>query len=220
MNKSKTEIFDLFIFGYLAVYSSASGYGGKHAFLQCMKVYVFGHKTMNNKFQYLIFIKMDKIDLFRAFYTQSSKYYADKLDKFDNGKKYSFNFWAGFLGIVWFCYRKMYLQGFIIFLVAVFIAIITKLLISLINPNDLSNALYNQFLNWILSFVILGFLGNVLYIKKSKKVVGEFISKHDLENIDNSKVNILREKGGTSVTAAIMCAGLFALIQILAKLYT
>jgi hypothetical protein len=161
---------------------------------------------------------MKRIDLFKAFFTQESKYYIDKLDKFEQGKKYSFNFWAGFLGVIWFCYRKMYIQGLIVFLSALTLATITGILISLFNPYDESNIQYNQFINWIISFIILGFICNTLYIKKSKKTLDEFISKHDLENFDNSKVNELREKGGTSLIYALICAGLMIFLQILPKL--
>ena len=163
---------------------------------------------------------MERIDLFKAFYTQESKYYADKLDKYEQGAKYSFNFWAGFLGLIWFCYRKLYVQAIVLFLLTFVLATITGIVLWLIIPDKQLIASYNNAILWTLSFVILGFLGNALYIKKSKKIVEDFISKNEIENIQNSMTSELREKGGTSTTAAIVCVGILAVLHILSKLIT
>ena len=158
---------------------------------------------------------MERIDLFKAFFTEESKYYADKLDKYEKGTKYSFNFWAGFLGPVWFCYRKLYVQAIVLPLLNLVLYIITAFMLLLIIPDEQIIAPFYKAFIWILSFVIFGFLGNSLYIKKSKKIVEDFISKNVIENITNSMTPELREKGGTSMTAALVCAGIMIALQIL-----
>jgi len=163
---------------------------------------------------------MERIDLFKAFYTQESKYYADKLDKYEQGIKYSFNFWAGFLGLIWFCYRKLYVQAIVLLLLTFVLSILTVLMLWLIIPDEQIIAPFNKAIIWSLSFVILGYLGNALYLKKSKKIVEDFISKNDIENINNSMTSELREKGGTSMTAALVCAGILIALQLLSKLIT
>ena len=163
---------------------------------------------------------MERIDLFKAYFTQESSYYTDKLEKFNQGKRFTFNFIAGFLGVIWFFYRKMYIQGIIIFLATFVLAILTAIILSLINPGDISNTQYNLVITSIISFVILGFIGNTLYIKKSQKIVSDFVSKYHLLNIDNLNTNELREKGGTSYTAALVCAGILIILQLISKLIT
>ena len=164
--------------------------------------------------------EMTKNELFNAFFTQESAYYTDKLVKSELGSKYSFNFWAGFLGLIWFCYRKMYLQAIIIFLINIALALIAAALILFFIPDNAFILPYNQALIWILSFFILGFIGNTLYIKKSKKIVVEFISDRKAEDIHITMIKELRKKGGTSLTAAFICAGTMILITILTKLAT
>jgi hypothetical protein len=165
---------------------------------------------------------MERIELFKAYFTQESKYYADKLERIEQGKKTTFNFWAGFLGLIWFFYRKMYVQGFIILLSTLFLAFIIGIIIAILNPYDISNVLYNQIIMWILSFVTLGFIGNRLYINKSRKIISEFILKydHDLEKIKSSMADELRLKGGTSLSSALICAGILILFQIISKIYS
>ena len=163
---------------------------------------------------------MEKVDLFKAFYTQESKYYADKLDKYEQGTKYTFNFWAGFLGLIWFCYRKLYIQAIVILLLTYILAVVTSILFSFFILDEQIIAPFNNAIMWILSFFILGFVGNTLYIKKSKEVVEDFISKREIENINITMTAELRQKGGTSMTAALVCAGIMIALQIISRLIT
>ncbi len=163
---------------------------------------------------------MERIDLFRAFFTEESDYYADKLEKYEQGTKYSFNFWAGFLGPVWFCFRKLYVEALVLFLLTFVLSSITAVVLWLIIPNEQIIVPFSTAFITIISFVILGYLGNTLYLKKSKKIVEDFISENDIENINNSLTSELREKGGTSMAAALVCAGIQIAIQILSKVIT
>lgn len=160
---------------------------------------------------------MERIDLFKAFYTQKSKYYADQLEKFEQGERLSFNFWAGFFSVTWFIYRKMYKQAIIIFLIILALTIISAVILQLINPYDSSNEVYVKIFFYIFDFVVLGFIGNKLYISKSIKSVESFINEHGLENVDNSLMNKLRAKGGTSIVNALIFEVIMILIQIIAK---
>jgi hypothetical protein len=122
---------------------------------------------------------MQKIDLYKEYFTHEKEYYAEKLVDFEQGKKYSFNFWAGFLGLTWFCYRKMYLQSVVIFIITGIFAVVTAIAISIINPFNVGNVLYSQFVIWPLSFIVLGYLGNYLYLRKSMKVVDEYVTNQN-----------------------------------------
>ena len=161
---------------------------------------------------------MDRIDIFKAFFTQDSKYYSGKLEKFEHGEKYSFNFWAGFFGLTWFIYRKMNIQAVVIFFILFVLTLISAVIFQLLNPYDKSNGLYTMLIIWVLSFVILGFIGNNLYLKKSIQAVNNFINENGLENIDNSMINKIRKIGGTSMMNALIIVGVMILIQIIIKI--
>jgi hypothetical protein len=182
--------------------------------------YTFRHNTVTESETSVKIINMEKVDLFKAFFTQEGNYYADKLYKYEHGTKYSFNFWAGFLGLIWFCYRKLYVQAIVILLLTFVLAIVTTFVISFLIPDEQIIAPYNNAIIWTLSFFILGFVGNTLYIKKSKEVVEDFISKREIENINITMTAELREKGGTSITAALVCAGIMIALQIISRLIT
>jgi len=153
---------------------------------------------------------MHRIELYKSFFTHEGDYYVEKLDRFEKGEKYTFNFWAGFLGLTWFCYRKMYKQSIYIFVATSIFAVATGFTIAVINPYNVGNVLYSQFVVWPLSFIVLGFLGNNLYLKQSMKVVDELIIT---EKPDMIKTEELRKKGGTSMTSALICFGLLILLQ-------
>jgi hypothetical protein len=156
---------------------------------------------------------MQRIDLYKEFFTHEREYYAEKLVNFEEGKKYSFNFWAGLFGLLWFCYRKMYVQTVVIFIINSIFAVATAIAISIINTFNVGNYLYSQFVVWPLSFVVLGFLGNYLYLKKSIKVVDP-IAVSDISKItETEKIAEIRAKGGTSMTSALICAALLIILQ-------
>jgi hypothetical protein len=158
---------------------------------------------------------MQKIDLYKEYFTHEKEYYAEKLMDFEQGKKYSFNFWAGFLGLTWFCYRKMYVQSVVIFILTGIFAVVTAIAISIINPFNVGNVLYSQFVIWPLSFIVLGYLGNYLYIKQSMKVVDPYMNNQTTEFADPIKVEEIKKKGGTSMTSALICVALLILLQFL-----
>jgi len=158
---------------------------------------------------------MQRIDLYKEYFTYEKDYYAEKLVNLEQGKKYSFNLWAGLFGLIWFCYRKMYIQSVVIFIINSIFAVATAIAISIINPFNVGNYLYSQFVIWPLSFVVLGFLGNYLYLKKSMKVVDRIASGDDFQKYETDKITEIREKGGTSMVSALVCAGLLILLQFL-----
>jgi hypothetical protein len=156
---------------------------------------------------------MQRIDLYKEFFTHEREYYAEKLTDFEQGKKYSFNFWAGLFGLSWFCYRKMYVQTVIIFIINSIFAVATAIAISIINPFNVGSYLYSQFVVWPLSFVVLGFLGNYLYLKKSVKIVDPIMVTDISQKPENEKIAEIRAKGGTSMTSALICAVVLIILQ-------
>ena len=128
---------------------------------------------------------MERIDIYKAFFTEESRYYASCFERFELNKKFSFNFYAGLFGLIWYCYRKLYKQAVILFFIFVLFGLFIWILLLLINPHDNMNRSYVLWIMVLVRFVILGFASNYVYFNKSKKIVEPFIEKYQLENIDN-----------------------------------
>jgi hypothetical protein len=160
---------------------------------------------------------MERTDVYRAYFTEESKYYADKLEKFENGKKISFNFWAAVLGIYWFCYRRMYVEAFLLYILAALFGLVVGYCLPRYSTGLNGHELYLRLIPWAFTFFFTGFLGTAIYILKSKRVVEPFISTWGLENIDDTKVYELREVGGTSWNDALVCVGISVALNLALK---
>jgi hypothetical protein len=166
---------------------------------------------------------MDRKDLIGAYFLTNSKYYLDKFEKFENGEKFTFNFWAGFFGIIWFVYRKMYKQAVIIYLLNLVLTIFFVLFFPmLIYSNSIRfdnsfRTIYNLIV-YAISFIVLGFISNNLYNQKVKLIVDNFIDNKGLEKLSNSDLDILRLQGGVNMNGAIFISVILFVIQIIARI--
>lgn len=162
---------------------------------------------------------MERIEVYKAYFFDDTTYYANALNKYEQGKKFTFNFSAGFFGVCWLLFRKMYIEGFIFWIVFILLGSLIDYLTTLlgINSNSVSNLL-SQFIFLIISFVTLSFIGNYLYIRKSQRVVQAYLSKHNMEELDSTDLAKLGLKGGTSYFAAfipVMILAAFVLFYLL-----
>ena len=55
------------------------------------------------------------IELYKSFFQKRDDYYLETLDKYNQGKKFTFNYATLIFGIFWFLYRKMYIEVIIIY---------------------------------------------------------------------------------------------------------
>lgn len=162
---------------------------------------------------------MERLDLFKAYFTDEVDYYLNQLNKYEKHGRCSFNFWAGFFGMTWFVYRKMYIQTLVIAIVIFILAFITGILLGIYNPDGYSNETSVMIILYPVSFVSLGFIGNTAYMKKSIQVVDGFIAKHGLENIDISLKNSLKQKGGITLIGTVIFILGMGLLQFLLKAF-
>ncbi|MFN8890199.1 MAG: DUF2628 domain-containing protein [Cyclobacteriaceae bacterium] len=135
-------------------------------------------------------------------------YYLDMHRDYHLGNRYTFNVSAWLGGFLWFLYRKLYIElALVFFFFCASDIFITLLLYFLSVPEDLIQAtltLYPFFI-WIL----VGFLGNNLYLKKTDKVIHRILESTSDEN---ERIRLLKKKGGTSWAPFILMALIFALI--------
>lgn len=152
---------------------------------------------------------MEKTELYEAYFQDSSNYYLKQLNYYEKGKKFRFSFSAVLFGVFWFLYRKMYLEFFVI--IIIFYAesqFENYVLAELIGTEQ--TELFSFAVDIIL-MVILGIIGNNLYLKKAKRMVEQAqITSADPEQ----QKEFLAKKGGTSIVLVMIAFALFVLAVI------
>jgi hypothetical protein len=145
---------------------------------------------------------MERIELYEAYFGEDPSYYTDRLEEYEQGHKFTFNFCAGFFGLGWFLYRKMYVGAILLFVFNILEFYVATELISFINPIEDLNYHLLKFINLLFCFITVAYLGNYIYIRKSLHVVGKVLSEHKTEEPKRNDLSYLRMKGGVSLTAA------------------
>lgn len=136
---------------------------------------------------------MNQYKLYEDFFQQSNSYYLEQLDHYQNGRKYRFNYTALLFGIFWFLYRKMYLEFFIIFIILQIEAYVENaILVNLIGTEQTKLV---KLLVTISFLIILGIIGNNLYLRKANRIVQK--AEESFNDYEEQK-RFLQRKGGTS----------------------
>ena len=145
------------------------------------------------------------LHLYESFFQQEKEYYLTQLQKFEAGKRLSFNFSTLALGGLWFIYRKLYLEAI---LLLIFVSIAVAIDFYVIKPTfgNTGNMIFFLAFGSIL-WVTIGFLANRFYIKKAVETIALVKSKYSDEDL---RLKAISEKGGTSTI------GLYATIVIAA----
>lgn len=126
--------------------------------------------------------------LLKSYFGRSENYYLEQID--GEQIRSRFSFYAFFLNIYWFVYRKMYLEA--ILLVGMFVL---DIVVAMVTNSWAGEASY------IVSFIfvsVCGFLGNSLYLKKAQKMVSE--AQYEFET-EEEQIAFLEKKGGVSYIA-------------------
>ncbi len=137
-------------------------------------------------------------------------YYLDMYRDYHAGNRFAFNVSAWLGGLLWFLYRKLYVEvALVFFSFFAFDIAIVLLLYFLGVPEDLIQAtstLYPFFV-WI----FIGFIGNNLYLKKADRIIHRILASTSDEN---ERTRLLKKKGGTSWSPFILIAVIFLLIYL------
>ncbi|WP_207496025.1 DUF2628 domain-containing protein [Aridibaculum aurantiacum] len=149
---------------------------------------------------------MDNATLYSAYFKSDSDYYLTRLQQYREGRKMSFNGYAFFFGVLWFMYRKMYVEAFIILFLIIVEGVIEEVLLESAGVPGSSGV---NVISTIVIASILGVIGNSLYMKKAQRVV----AKAKEENTDEqSMLQYLQEKGGTSYSFVLLIVVVIAAV--------
>ncbi len=128
----------------------------------------------------------------KIYFGRSSGYYLDMYLEYHQGNRYSFNAstWLG--TILWFFYRKLYIElALVLFCFFASDTIIALILYFVGVTEDLIQAtttLYQIFFG-----ILIGFLGNNLYLRKTDKDIHRILARTTDEN---ERIRLLKKKGG------------------------
>jgi len=130
----------------------------------------------------------------------------EQLKYYEQGKKFRFSYSALMFGVLWFLYRKMYLEFFIIFFVFCLETIFENLVLTKLIGIEKTKVVNSSFT--IVLLITLGIIGNNLYIKKAKRTLRN--AEEKCPEIENQKEYIFK-KGGTSYVYVTILLALFIL---------
>jgi len=135
-------------------------------------------------------------------------YYLDMHHEYHLGNRYAFNVSAWLGGFLWFLYRKLYIElALVLFFFFASDIIISLFLYFVGVTEDLIQATLTMYPFFI--WILVGFLGNNLYLRKTEKVIHRILES---TNDENERIRLLKKKGGTSWSPFILIALIFVLI--------
>ena len=114
--------------------------------------------------------------------------------------KRKYNLSAFFFNVFYLLYRKLYLEGIVLFFVLIF----SSLFLSIINPGI-------ALLLEVLISLILCFLFNKYYLGKAKKKIDKIKSKNKSKSITDLK-NVCKKAGGTNIVLSILISVLLTIV--------
>ncbi|GGK56446.1 DUF2628 domain-containing protein [Rufibacter glacialis] len=150
-------------------------------------------------------------DYYRAYFGNDADYYLDKLEKYQAGTKITFNIAAFFFGIFWMLYRRMYRQGLLVMVALTAESYLLGIVIQQYGISDSNAKLLNN-ISTIAWSVLVGFLGNWLYLRQAQAKVAQALEEEDSEQ---EAVNRLNAQGSITLIPHIIVAGLILLLVLL-----
>lgn len=140
--------------------------------------------------------------LFKAYYHNETAYYIKRLERYLEGKRYSFNIKAFFLSVFYLSYRKMY-KWIVIYLLAALIIGVMQSLVFLGFYEQMSQSTLtgiNQLFKLIF-LLVLAFYANKIYIEESIRGMIEIKEK---TTDHKERLRLAAKKGGVNWIAPFL----------------
>ncbi|WP_181304100.1 DUF2628 domain-containing protein [Rufibacter sp. XAAS-G3-1] len=146
----------------------------------------------------------DQEEYYRAYFGTDADYYLRKLALYRAGTKITFNIGAFFFGLFWMLYRKMYVPAFFLMLALLLQSFLLGQAIQYYGITDVKAVLLNNTATVAWS-VLVGFLGNWLYLRQAQAKVERALQEKQTEQ---QVVNTLSTQGGFTLIPHILVAAL------------
>ncbi|NCT93636.1 MAG: DUF2628 domain-containing protein [Chitinophagaceae bacterium] len=152
-----------------------------------------------------------EIALYRSFFKADADYYISQLEKYQSGKRTSFNATVFANGLLWFLYRKLYKESLLIIGLILLYMILHFTIILHYFSQTTAVFIFLAFIT--LLWTTMGFVVNRLYIRKAVAIV----QKARQETTDPPGImRLVSQRGGVNLWAVI----LFLLMVVLAVSYS
>lgn len=148
----------------------------------------------------------------KTFVGDKFEYFFSKWIMFDNGKWVSFNLAAFFLGMIWFLYRKMYLEAVVIF----GCLLLEGFLMELIFEEGTTIYIIVDSITTIVYSLLICVSANYLYMKSAERKIAK------LKDKGYSKEELLmriEQKGGTSMASVLLVIAILILFAVVVSSY-
>ena len=139
------------------------------------------------------------LELFELYFQKNKDYYIERLARFNEGQKFTFNVFAFFFGIFWFIYRKMYLQAVIITFLLFAEAFLEEIML---DDFEYKTEKFIEILFPIILAGVIGSIGNYLYLNKAKKIIQRSTARYNGDELRK----IIKRKGGVSYSFLVVLA--------------
>ncbi len=148
---------------------------------------------------------------YRAYFGVDADYYLRKLAQYRAGTKITFNIGAFFFGIFWMLYRKLYVAGIMVIIALTLESYLLGMAIEYYKISDGNAKLLNN-LSTLFWSLLVGFLGNWLYLRQAEAKVN-----HALEEEDNERDTVARlaYEGNITYIPHIIIAALILLLLLI-----
>ena len=127
----------------------------------------------------------------KAYFGKESEYFLEKYKSWD---KFSFSIWIFFFGAHWFLYRKMWFEAIVVILIYVLIERIGNTLLET-QSFELDNLILAFMIIRFSITLVIGFIGNNIYLKKTEKKIHKVLSRIPDED---KRIKTLKKIGGVS----------------------
>lgn len=135
-----------------------------------------------------------------AYFGKQTAYYTEKYRAYLDGDRFTFNIAPFFIGFIWFFYRKLWVEGAVIFIIIVASSFVEELIYDLFSVS----ASVQTTIFYVSSFafgMLWAFSGNYLYLKRAEKSICEVLSS---TNDEEQRLELLAKKGGVSLIPFII----------------
>lgn len=147
----------------------------------------------------------------QAYFGKQTNYYTEKYRAYQAGSKFTFNIAPFFIGFLWFFYRKLWVEGAVIFFIIMASGFVEAMIYDLFAVSEtIQTAIF-----YGSSFVfgmLWAFAGNYFYIKRSIRSIHEILASTEDEE---ERLDLLAKKGGVSLIPFIILLLFIILILLL-----
>ena len=158
-----------------------------------------------------------KTEYCNAYFGDNGSYYLPVMIDFEKGKKFCFNVWAFFFGLLWQLYRKLYTMMLLFITIAIVESIIRKWAIQCWNLEGDSIKLINLIVILIYG-TVYGYTGNYFLMRKAQKKIALILTNENDEIIILEKIRKTGSENRMGVTLVLaIIFGMCLLISIFNK---